>query len=217
MSTLGFWSAPIGKKAVMAVTGLILFGFVLVHMIGNLQIYLGPAKLDEYAHLLRSTPALLWGTRIVLLISVFLHVIAAIQLALQNKRARPQGYVKKTAAGSTYASRTMYWSGPILFAFIVYHLLHFTTGQAHPHFQDGMVYQNVITAFQVIPVSLAYILSMVLLGMHLYHGVWSMFQSLGINHPVYTPLLRKAAAVTSALIVIGNISIPVAVMAGVLR
>src|SRR5262249_40866936 len=144
---------------------------------------------------LRAIPALLWGVRVALLVSVILHITAAVQLSLLNAKARPQGYVKKKNAGSTYAARTMMWSGPILLAFIIFHLLHFTTGQVHPDFHEGMVYHNVISGFQNIPASIAYIAAMLLLGMHLYHGAWSMFQSVGINHPRYTPWFRKFAAI----------------------
>lgn len=213
----GFFDSTIGKKAVMAVTGFILFGFVIGHMIGNLQVYQGPAKLDGYAHTLRSLPALLWGARIVLLMSVILHIISAIQLALLNQKARPEAYVKKKSIGSTYASRTMMWSGPMLGAFIVYHLLHFTTGQAHPDFRGEEVYRNVMIGFQNIPASVAYIVAILMLGTHLYHGVWSMFQSVGIHHPRYTPWLKRFAAVASAALVAGNISIPVSVMLGILK
>jgi succinate dehydrogenase / fumarate reductase, cytochrome b subunit len=212
-----FWDSPIGKKAVMAVTGFILFGFVIGHMLGNLQIYLGPEKLDAYAEFLQKTKGLLWGVRLVLLASVVLHVTAAFQLAGLQSKARPQKYVKKASAGSSYASRTMYWSGPILLAFLIYHLMHFTTGQAHPDFQAGMVYRNVVTGFQSIPASLFYIVAMLMLGTHLYHGIWSMFQSLGINHPKYTPWFKRLAAVAAAVLVGGNVSIPVAVMTGLIR
>lgn len=212
-----FWDSPIGKKAVMAGTGFILFGFVMGHMLGNLQIYLGPEKLDAYAEFLQKTKGLLWGARITLLVCVALHVTAAIQLAGLAHKARPQKYVKKTSAGSSYASRTMYWSGPILLTFIIYHLLHFTTGQAHPDFQAGMVYRNVVTGFQSVPASLFYIVAMLMLGTHLYHGIWSMFQSVGINHPKYTPLFKRLAAVAAAMLVGGNVSIPVAVMTGLIR
>ena len=212
---LGFWDAPIGKKAVMAVTGLILFGFVLVHMAGNLQFFLGKEEFNAYARLLRVEPALLWGARLVLLGSVILHIVASIQLTALKQTARPIAYQKKADIDSSYAARTMMWSGPIVAAFIVFHLLHFTVGAVGiAHFQEGHVYENVIEGFQVIPVSLAYIVAMVLLGMHLNHGVWSMFQSLGVSNPRYSAGLRVFAKVFSALIVLGFISIPIAVMAG---
>jgi succinate dehydrogenase / fumarate reductase cytochrome b subunit len=215
--TARFYNSTIGKKAIMAVTGLILFGFVIGHLAGNLQIYEGPEVMNRYAVFLRSMPAVLWGARIVLLLSVILHIVAAIQLAALKNEARPVSYVKKNNAHSSYASRTMYWSGPILAAFIIYHLLHFTFGTVHPDFQELHPYENVVNGFRVIPVSIAYIVAMILLGMHLYHGAWSMFQSVGLSHPKYTPMLKRFAALAATLIVIGNISIPISVMAGIVK
>ncbi len=201
----------------MAVSGCILFLFVVGHLIGNLQIYEGPEKLNRYAVLLRSMPALLWTVRTVLLAMVLLHIWTSIQLAARNITARPVGYQVKKATGSSYASRTMYWSGPIILAFVIYHLLDFTFGKVNPHFQAGNVYGNMVASFQTIPVAAFYIIAMLLLCMHLYHGLWSMFQSLGIAHPRYTPILRRCAAVVATLIAVGNISIPVAVLAGLIR
>jgi succinate dehydrogenase / fumarate reductase cytochrome b subunit len=211
---LDFWDSPIGKKTVMAVTGMILFAFVLVHMAGNLQVFLGREKFDAYGRLLRVEPALLWFARGVLLVSVILHIVASIQLTALNQKSRPIGYQKSTAIDSSYASRTMMWSGPIIAAFIVYHILHFTLGTVHPDFHEGQVYDNVIAGFRVIPVSIAYIVSMILLGMHLNHGLWSMFQSIGVTNPRYSAALRRFANIFSILIVAGFISIPIAVMAG---
>ena len=175
-----FYTSTTGKKAVMAVSGCILFLFVLGHLIGNLQIYEGPEKLNGYAVLLRTEPALLWAVRAVLLAMVLLHIWASVQLAARNIGARPMGYQKKKATGSSYASRTMYWSGPIILAFVIYHLLDFTFGKVNPHYEPGNVYGNVVASFQVIPVAVFYIIAMLLLCLHLYHGLWSMFQSLGI-------------------------------------
>ena len=201
----------------MAVSGCILFLFVVGHLIGNLQIYEGPDKLNRYAVLLRSMPALLWTVRAVLLAMVLLHIWSSVQLAGRNIAARPVGYRMKKSAGSSYASRTMYWSGPIILAFVVYHLLDFTFGTVNPRFQPGNVYGNVVASFQLIPVAVFYIIAMLLLCLHLYHGLWSMFQSLGIAHPRYTPILRKTAGAVAILIAAGNISIPVAVLAGWVR
>ena len=201
----------------MAVSGMILFLFVLGHLVGNLQIYEGPEKLNNYARFLRSMPALLWGVRITLLVTVLLHIWSSVQLALLKFDARPTGYVKKKATQSSYASRTMYWSGPIILAFVIYHLLDFTFGTVNPNFQEGNVYANVIASFQLVPVSAFYIVAMLLLCMHLYHGLWSMFQSLGFSHPRYTPMLKRGAAVVAILIAAGNISIPVSVLAGLVR
>jgi succinate dehydrogenase / fumarate reductase cytochrome b subunit len=162
-------------------------------------------------------PALLWGVRITLIVMVLLHIWSSIQLALLKFDARPTGYVKKKATQSSYASRTMYWSGPIILAFVIYHLLDFTFGTVNPHFQEGDVYANVIASFQLVPVSAFYIVAMLLLCLHLYHGLWSMFQSLGFSHPRYTPVLKRSAAVVAILIAAGNISIPVSVLAGLVR
>ena len=218
-SSLRFWQTTVGKKAIMAVTGVMLFGFVVGHLLGNLQIYESPEKINHYSATLKSLPALLWGTRLTLLIAVILHIWSSFQLQILQRRARPIGYVKKVNAHSTYASRTMMWSGPIILAFIVFHLLHFTFGTVHPggSFSETDVYNNVVTGFQVWPVSLFYIIAMGMLCWHLYHGLWSMFQSLGFSHPVYTPWLRLFAKVLAVLIAAGNISIPVAVLAGFLK
>jgi succinate dehydrogenase / fumarate reductase, cytochrome b subunit len=219
LGRLRFWQTTIGKKAVMAVTGMILFGFVVAHLIGNLQIFLPPEKINHYAASLRTIPALLWGARITLLVSVILHVWASFQLWSLQRAARPIPYVKKANVHSTYASRTMMWSGPIVLAFIVFHLLHFTFGVVHPGgpFDEHNVYNNVVTGFQVWPVSLFYIIAMIMLCYHLYHGLWSMFQSLGFSHPVYTPWLQRFAKIIAILIAVGNISIPVAVLAGFIK
>jgi succinate dehydrogenase / fumarate reductase, cytochrome b subunit len=217
--TLPFWQTTIGKKAVMAVTGFILFGFVVAHLLGNLQIYSSPEQINHYAASLRAVPALLWGARITLLVAVIIHIWSSYQLWRLQRAARPVPYVKKANVHSTYASRTMTWSGPIVLAFVIFHLLHFTFGVVHPGgpFVEGNVYNNVVTGFQFWPVSLFYIIAMVLLCLHLYHGLWSMFQSLGFSHPVYTPWLKLFAKIVAILIAAGNISIPVAVLAGFLK
>ncbi|HUL34638.1 MAG TPA: succinate dehydrogenase cytochrome b subunit [Candidatus Eisenbacteria bacterium] len=216
---LRFWQTTVGKKALMAVTGFILFGFVVGHLLGNLQIYLPPENINHYAQTLRDLGPLLWTARIVLLISVILHIWSSWQLWLLQRAARPVGYVKKVSVNSTYASRTMVWSGPIVLAFIIFHLLNLTFGTVHPGgpFVEHDVYNNVVTGFQFWPVSLFYIIAMVLLCYHLYHGLWSMFQTLGISHPVYTPILRALAKIVAILIAAGNISIPVAVLAGFIK
>lgn len=217
--SLRFWQTTVGKKAIMASTGFILFGFVLGHLIGNLQIFLPPEKINNYAAALRSLPPLLWGVRITLLLSVGLHIWASFQLWILQRAARPIQYVKKVNFNSTYASRTMLWSGPIIAAFVIFHILHLTLGTIHPGgpFDEQNVYNNVVTGFQVWPVSLFYIIAMIMLCYHLYHGLWSMFQSLGFSHPVYTPWLRRLSKVVAVLIAVGNISIPVAVMAGIIK
>lgn len=219
----GFYESVIGKKVVMAVTGFILFGFVLTHMVANLQVFLPPGPdgvhaLDRYAEHLRALPPLLWGTRLVLLVSVIMHIVAAVQLARLNKlEARTSRYVKYTPIASNYASRTMIWSGPIIFFYIIYHLLDLTFGKVNPNFEPGMVYHNLVASFQQPVVAVFYIVANIFLAMHIYHGVWSMCQTLGISHPKYTPLLKRASAVFAIAIGTGFCSVPLAVLAGVVR
>jgi succinate dehydrogenase / fumarate reductase, cytochrome b subunit len=218
-----FYEAPIGKKAVMAITGVMLVGYVFAHLLGNLQIYSSDAEqINRYAGFLHNpaNAAALWAARSVLLLAVALHIIAAIQLWLQNRAARPVGYVKKADLPASYAARTMIWSGPIVGAFVIFHVLHLTAGKVlelrelGPNMPD--VRYNVITGFSNPWVSGFYILAMILLCLHLYHGMWSMFQSLGISHPRYTPVVKKAAAVLAILVAVGNCSIPIAVLTGLL-
>ncbi len=209
-----FWSATLGKKAVMAMTGVILVGFVVVHLLGNLQVFAGPDKFNNYAHTLESVPAVLWGARATLLTAVFLHIWSAFSLWRLKAEARPVGYQKQKAIVSTYASRTMYWSGPILLLFIVYHLLHFTVGVGGTRFVEDEPYDNLVAGFRVIPIALFYILAMGCLCYHLFHGIWSMFQTLGLQHPKYTPLLRVLAKVVAIALFLGFSSIPLAVMLG---
>jgi succinate dehydrogenase / fumarate reductase cytochrome b subunit len=217
--SLRFWQTTVGKKAIMAVTGFILFGFIVAHLLGNLQIFLPPEKINHYSAVLKSMPTLLWVARIILLIAVGLHIWSSFQLWVLQRAARPVPYIKKTNLNSTYASRTMLWSGPIVLAFLVYHLLQFTFGIVHPGgpFDPQNVYNNVIYGFQIWPVSLFYILAMIMLCYHLYHGLWSMFQSLGFSHPVYTPWLQRFAKIVAILIAIGEISMPIAVLAGFIK
>jgi succinate dehydrogenase / fumarate reductase cytochrome b subunit len=220
MSAAGtFLGSTIGKKVVMATTGVILFGFVLLHMAGNLQLYLGPDAMNAYARFLREVlhGAGLWIARAGLLAAVVLHVWAATALTLQNRAARPIGYREWQARESTYASRTMRWSGVMLFFFVGYHLLHLTTGTAHPRFAEGDVYRNVVVGFQTVPVVLFYVVAMLLLGMHLHHGLWSMVRTLGVSHPRYEALARVLAAAFSTVIVAGNVSFPIAVLFGIVR
>jgi succinate dehydrogenase / fumarate reductase cytochrome b subunit len=211
---LAFFTVTTGKKVVMAVTGLILFGFVVVHLLGNLQIYLGRERLNAYAEVLRHNEGLLWVARLVLLAALALHVLAAVQLTLIKREARPQGYRMRRDLQASYASRTMMWSGPIILGFVLYHLMHLTFGTMHPDFSATDVYANVVSGFRSVPVSLVYIVSMILLGMHLQHGLWSLSQSLGLGNPEHTRKAKLIARVLALLIVVGNISIPVAVLTG---
>jgi succinate dehydrogenase / fumarate reductase cytochrome b subunit len=214
-----FWQSTNGKKVVMAVTGLMMFGFVVGHMLGNLQMYESPEHINAYGHFLHSLGELLWLERGIILLAIALHITATIQLALRSKAARPIGYSRKQAINSSYASRTMYWSGPIVLAFIILHLLQFTAGYLHPQaqFVPGDVYHNVVSGFQVWWVSAWYIFAISLLGLHLSHGLWSMFQSVGLAHPRISPLLKIAAKSIALIIVLGYISIPISVLLGFIK
>jgi succinate dehydrogenase / fumarate reductase cytochrome b subunit len=214
-----FWQSTNGKKAVMAVTGCILFLFVIGHLAGNLQVFEGPARINAYGHFLKNLGELLWIVRGILIVCVVLHIVATVQLWNRNRQARPVSYAVKKSVASNYADRTMYWSGPIILAFVILHILEFTTGNLHPQstFSDGDIYQNVVSGFQVWYISAWYIFSMILLGFHLRHGLWSMFQSVGLNHPRHTPVLQRAAFWIALLIVLGYISIPISVLAGWVR
>ncbi|HSH77516.1 MAG TPA: succinate dehydrogenase cytochrome b subunit [Herpetosiphonaceae bacterium] len=220
-AVLGLYRSSIGKKVVMALTGFVLVGFVIAHMVGNLKAFQGPEKLNAYGVFLRDVGGpifgheqLLWIVRLVLLASVVLHIVAAVQLARGELAARPVRYAYHKKVQATYASRTMRWGGMIILLFVIYHLLHFTVGSAHPSFRSGDIYHNLVSGFQVWYVSAFYIAAMIALGLHLYHGVWSMFHTLGLNNRTYNRLLRGTAAVVAGAVALGNISIPVAVLVG---
>lgn len=216
-----FYDATNGKKAVMAITGVILFGYVVGHMLGNLQIFVGREQINNYAEFLHSHEAMLWSVRAVLLLAVVLHVVAALQLWALNRSARPVGYRKKDDVPKAFTARTMKWGGLAIAGFVVFHVLHLTTGDVLPLARVDQtpffdVYRNVIDGFRNPILSIVYIAAVVALGMHLYHGIWSMFQTVGLSHPRYTPGLKRFAAVFSIVVAAGFIAVPVAVLAGVL-
>lgn len=215
-----FASSTIGRKAIMAVTGLVLFGFVLVHMIGNLQMFLADHEaINHYGRFLREFlhGQGIWVARGGLLVAVGLHMWSAWSLTRVSWRARPVAYKVVTPDAATYASRTMRWGGVIIFLFVIYHLLHFTVGTVHPNFVEGDVYRNVIVGFQSWPVALSYVIAMLCLGLHLRHGVWSMLQTLGVSLPTWNAAGKTAATVFAVVVVAGFISVPLAVLAGVLK
>ena len=221
-----FYRSAIGKKAVMAVTGLILFGFVFAHMVGNLKLYMGPEHLNEYAESLRTmfTPIVpregaLWVARLILLAAVILHIHSAYAVTMMSREARPDGYRNREYVKGTYAARTMRWGGVIILLFIIYHLLHFTFGwkPVHGDFVHGDVYHNVISGFRVWWVSAFYIIANLALGLHLYHGVWAMFSSVGVTHARFDNWRRTFATVFAVIITLGNISFPLTVVAGLVR
>jgi succinate dehydrogenase / fumarate reductase cytochrome b subunit len=202
----------IALKAVMALTGIVLYGFVFVHMVGNLQLYSGPEKINKYAAFLKAAPPLLWGTRITLLAAVALHAAAAFILWTRNRAARPVPYAHQDFQAAGVTSRTMFWTGPIVGLFVVYHLLHLTLGSVHPQFDHVDVYTNVVIGFSNVWVSAFYVLAMVALGFHLFHGGFSLFQTLGLRTPKYEKPLKVALAIFCTVIVVVNVSFPIAVL-----
>ncbi|MEA2463112.1 MAG: succinate dehydrogenase / fumarate reductase, cytochrome b subunit [Acidobacteriota bacterium] len=219
-----FYRSSIGKKAVMALTGLVLFGWIFLHMVGNLKLYLGAVHMNEYAHFLRAMGApavpesgVLWAMRLLLLVCVIFHIHAAYALTRMAAAARPVAYRDRQYVKATYASRTMRWGGVILLLFIVYHLLHLTTGQAHHDFVKDDAYHNVTTGLRIWWVAAIYIIANLALGLHLYHGVWAMFGSLGLINPRIEAVRRVFATAFAVLITAGNISFPLAVLTGIVR
>jgi succinate dehydrogenase / fumarate reductase cytochrome b subunit len=216
-SRLGLlWRSVVGKKALMAASGIVLFAFVLGHMVGNLQAFEGPAKLNRYAELLRVEPPLLWTVRIVLLVAAVVHAVAGIQLWLARRDARPVGYQDYRAQVSSPASRTMIWSGFLILGFVVYHLLDLTLGVANPSFVEGDVFHNLVASLGRAVAAIFYVLAVAGLGVHLWHGLWSMFQSLGVSNRAYTPGLKKFAVTFAVLLGVGFAAIPLAILFGVI-
>ena len=214
-------NSSVGKKIVMAITGIVLSLFVLGHMAGNLQAFLpnGAVALDHYGAFLRELlhGTGIWFVRAGLLLAVGLHVWAYLGLTLKSWAARPKGYSVTDYEEANFASRSMRWTGPILAAFIVFHLLHLTTGTLHTHFVEGKVYQNLVTGLAPVPVALFYILAMGCLAFHLWHGVWSMLQTLGLSHPKYLVARKAFAIVFTVLVTGGFVLVPLAVLAGMLK
>jgi succinate dehydrogenase / fumarate reductase cytochrome b subunit len=213
----------IGKKMVMAVSGLVLFGFVIGHMLGNLQIFLGPKPFNEYSKFLHDTPTLLWGTRLALLVAVVAHILSATQLTILNRSARPIAYKKKKSRTTSYAARTMVWGGLIVLFYIFYHIAHltlgFTKGLGYEHLPNDAnglpdVYFNVVQSFKVPWCAGLYVAANVVLGFHLYHGSWSLLQSLGLSHRRYDETVRSAASAIALATTAGFLAVPIAVYLG---
>jgi succinate dehydrogenase / fumarate reductase, cytochrome b subunit len=225
MSTraITFYGTTIGKKVVMAISGLVWVGFLVGHMAGNLQafpLFGGHEKFNAYSEFLHNTKSLLWGTRLALLGAIALHVHAAFSLWARNNDARPRGYMQRKDLATNYAALTMRYGGLVLIAFIIYHLLHLTvgmTGHIGYEFDSANPYNNLVYGFQNPFVAGFYILAQCALGMHLYHGAWSLTQTLGADHPKYNGLRQSAAIGATLLIVFGFISLPISVLTGVLE
>lgn len=228
---LRFLNSSIGSKVLMAVTGAGLLGFVIAHMAGNMLVFAGPEALNEYAHGLQSLGAVLWGARLGLLGCLLVHVIVAFKLWMANRNARPSKYQYEATLRAPVTSRTMIVTGASLLAFIVYHLLHFTVGVvgSDHHASKFMVdvpgvvgeqmpdvYQMVVTGFSSPAVAITYIVAMLLLGGHLHHGIASLFQTLGLAAPKYRPLIQKGSMGLAAVLVLGNIAMPLSIMLGII-
>ena len=218
---LSLYRSSVGKKILMALSGVSLFAFIVLHMLGNLKLFSGEEGFDNYALFLREVgyPAIphegaLWTVRILLLGAVVLHLVAAFQTWAQSRSARTQGYRKLDDLSFSYASRTMRWGGVIILLFIVYHLLHFTTGHAHPDFLEGRVYHNFMVGFQSPLVLGVYLIAQAALCLHLYHGLWSAMQTLGLNHPRYNRARRPIAAALALAMFAGFVIPPVMVFTG---
>lgn len=219
-----FWRSNIGKKVVMAVTGLIMLAYLLAHMLGNLKIFFGAEDLNDYGHWLRSVgePVLhgawfLWIARAVLLVALVLHIVAAAQLSRRDLRARPVKYAGGQKARATFATHTMRWGGIVLGLFIVWHILDLTAGVVHPGYVEGDIYRNVTDDFQVWWVNVIYIAAMVALGLHINHGFWSASQTLGLNNPRRDKAIKATGTTLALVISLGFIVVPVAVMTGITR
>jgi len=225
---VNLYRSSVGKKILMALSGTILFGFIVGHMAGNLKILqgcdpvTGICAMDSYAEFLREIGyplvphgAVLWLARLGLLGAVAVHMMAAFQLWAKSRAARPRGYGKEKNISFSYASRTMRWGGVILLTFIVYHILHMTTGTVHPDFVHGAVHQNYVIAFQNPLVFGFYLIAQAALCMHLYHGLWSATQTLGANHPKYNHLRRPIAVMFAVVIFVGFLIPPTLVLTGV--
>lgn len=218
---VGFFSHSIGKKIVVAVTGFAMLTFVIGHMVGNLQVFIGQEQLNKYAAFLQGLGELLWVIRGALALMLILHVWFAVMLKLENWSARPQKYAYNSTVQATFASRTMIWTGLLIASFITYHLMHFTLVSTDPRLADLRhhhdVYSMVILGFQSVPISIAYIIMMFLLAYHLSHGIKSMFQTIGWNNEKYEPGLNKLSYAIAYLLFLGYIAIPAAVLLNVLK
>jgi succinate dehydrogenase / fumarate reductase, cytochrome b subunit len=213
-----FWRSTVGKKIVMAVTGVIMILFVIGHLAGNLLVFAGRDRINAYSAFLHSTGEVLWAVRIVLLIAVLLHITAAYQLTMIDRAARPVGYAKHQYESATWASRTIRWGGVILLAFIIYHLLHMTLGTVHPSFTPGDVYHNLTSGLSIWWVAAIYVIGMIALGLHLYHGTWSSLRTLGVEHQPTEPIRRRPLVwLFAVLVAAGFAAIPLAIVFGFVR
>jgi succinate dehydrogenase / fumarate reductase cytochrome b subunit len=215
---VALWNTSVGKKAVMAVTGIIMVAYLITHVLANLLVFQGPEQINAYSKLLHGTGGALWAARLVLLAAVVLHILAAVQLTARRRAARPVGYAGgREAQVSTLASGSIRWGGGLILVFLVYHILHFTLGTVHASFVEGDPYHNVAAGFASPLVVLFYELAMAAVGLHLYHGIWSSGRSLGLSPASPRPLRRQLALALSVIVWAGFTAIPIAVYTGVIR
>ena len=215
-----FYGTTIGKKVAMAVSGLIVVGWLFAHMLGNISIFAGREAVNHYAALLRENPPILWGQRLVLIAALGVHIHAAFALWARNSDARPRAYYQRKDQATNYAALTMRYGGLLLISFLIYHIAHLTLGETSHlgyEFNPHDVYNNVVLGFSNPIVAGAYLLAQCALAMHLYHGIWSLTQTLGADHPKYNGLRSGAAIVGTLIIVLGFVSIPISVQTGVLQ
>lgn len=218
------YRSALGKKYVMAITGIIWMGYVVAHMVGNLKVYLGAEYIDHYGDWLRTgllTPimpdaGMLWVLRVVLIVALIMHVVAAYQLTVMNRQARPDSYrAKRDYVAADFAARTMRWTGIIVLAFILYHVADLTLGWTNPDFEHGLVYNNMLASLGRPAVAVFYVVANLALGVHLYHGGWSLFQSMGWNNRRFNHLRRMFAIAFAVIVVVGNVSFPLAIQLGI--
>jgi succinate dehydrogenase / fumarate reductase, cytochrome b subunit len=212
------WTTSVGKKMVMAITGVIWVVYLIVHALANLLVFQGPSKINAYSAFLHGSGGALWAARLVLIAALVFHVVAAIQLTGRRQDARPIGYAAgRESHTSTFASKTIRWGGGLILLFLLLHILHFTVGTVHSSFLEGDPYHNVVAGFRNPAVVVLYLIAMAVVGLHLYHGVWSSGRSLGMSPPSPRPLQRSLALVLGLLVWLGFSIIPIAVYAGVIR
>ncbi len=223
-SMLSFARSLVGTKILMAVSGAILLAYLVLHMLGNLKIFQGPEHFNAYAEGLRTVGApflgrgwALWIVRSGLIVAVLVHIWSAIVVTRASWAARPEGYQTLALVETTYAARTMRWGAVIIVLYVIYHLLDFTFGRLNPGFEPGNVYRNVVAGFQVVPVALGYVVANIVVGLHVYHGLWSAFQTLGLNRPPVDRWRRTVAAAFAVALTTGYVIVPVAVLTGGVR
>lgn len=224
MTVAAIYRTTIGKKVLMALTGFIWVGYVILHMFGNLKVFLGPAAINGYAEWLRTVgeelltySGVLWLVRLVLLGAIITHITMAYQLTRLDLDSRPVRYSNRQYLQATFAGRTMRWGGVAILLFLIFHVLHMTTGTIHPDFVEGDVYHNLTVAFHNPVVAGIYVLAMVALGLHLYHGTWSMLQTLGVNAFAKNNLWHRLAQAIAIIVPLGFVAVPIAIVLGLVK